>query len=1442
MKHFKSLFFLLGFISLWGCTDNEIEIPKEHETTLKVSMDDSVESRVGFDAKGKFYWSEGDQLGVTSTGNPQSFSLFTMKSEAGSPTATFTGLVAGEPQGYAVYPFHDWHEMQGSTLHYFLKSSYEYSKVDNDFFIAPQGTGNSFNPPMWSKIEVGGAVKMKHLGGVICIKVDELPIGENLKLVVSSRQKMNGNFTASLIAQTPVLTTSPASNEAEGSISFLFKNDQTKKSGVFYAPVPTGTYEKLRVKLFSAEEPLTNTAIGNVVVNRGKLKIIQIKRSEISGGDTGTDPAAAPAAANLLFGSKQDTQDLTLNMNSNWHVEVDPQPASAKSRAGMADWIEISPMKGSAGNVTISTKTTENLSGATRKGRIKIVSDDDDIDLDVMQVSKQAMVVAKPKYVYGHTGGSIELDVDDLDDNFTIETTVGWIVNKSLPDDDDRRLFEVQANLDASPRYGQVIFTSGKGKGKAQQVIDFEQAGNDGQSNPGTNPGGGILIVSSQSQTFDSNRHEFEVEVLSKVPFQVETPSLPWIKHIETIGQKMHFVLEPNATYESRNALIRIYNVKNNQMAMLSINQMQKDAIVLANPMYQFTQFGGDLKFHLGHNVEYDMSIDVDWITQDLTRAFVQDPLIFKIAENKTNENREGHITFTSKDKAITQSVLVKQAQVDAMIVEKTEFKFDDKETTFSVNVNTNIEFQVINDVTWIHQVQQAQSTRNMVGHNLQFNVDKNSDYSERTGILYIRSNDMKQKVAITVTQAQHDAIVLPRALYTVDYKGGPLTIETQHNVDYTVTTDNDWITYNQPAPASRALADKNITVNVAQNPVQDKIREGLVILTSTSGVKAEVTVRQLPESMQHEVNVRKRLTEFYKANDGDNWWQNANWCSEVPLNEWYGVTFKDNLLTLDLSHNNILGNVDLSNFDELYSLNLNENTITSLNVSSCARLDSVWCDKSSLEQLNPTNSPALQYLSCANNKLKTIPLEGNGELKVLHCTKNQINSIDLSPVEKLTILEIGYNQGLKDLRVNHLKLLTLLSVSADDSIERLDCSEMPKLESLICTSCDNLYHLKLNGCVSLSDLEAGYNYSLRSLNISDCNRLERLYANDGNVDYDNTLEYIVVWDGFIEQDHTSFNKPVGTQYLKIGQTTGTNLNVESSSFKASLLRLCDINMDDQISIREAALVKSLSCNNSNISGNIDLSPFCNLEFLSISNNKVTGINLGNCTKLKKLYCYQNMMSSLDLTNCTDLTLLHCYSNQLATLDVSKCSKLQTLYCYSNALRALDISNCGELTELQCYQNQLTSLNLTNTSKLKALNCEHNSIESLDLKNCTALTNLHCEYNQLVSLDLPASSLLTSLSCSNNLLESINLTNSTELTYLQLSSNKLKTIDLTKCLSLTSLYLYYTPMTELDISLNKKINTIHTHWDLQTLYIWKGYNRNSFSSWTVSDQTTIIEK
>ena len=116
------------------------------------------------------------------------------------------------------------------------------------------------------------------------------------------------------------------------------------------------------------------------------------------------------------------------------------------------------------------------------------------------------------------------------------------------------------------------------------------------------------------------------------------------------------------------------------QAPLLStITQAQKEVILLSETNYKMSSKSGQLQIKVDHNVEFDVAIDVDWITLSTSRALGTSVLVFNVAENATQKDREGTITFTSKNGAVTQKVKVlqKNASFDPSI---DEWEDDDDE------------------------------------------------------------------------------------------------------------------------------------------------------------------------------------------------------------------------------------------------------------------------------------------------------------------------------------------------------------------------------------------------------------------------------------------------------------------------------------------------------------------------------------------------------------------------------------------------------------------------------------------------------------------------------------------------------------------------------------------------------------------------------------------
>lgn len=315
-KYLTSL--AMAALLLAACSDEqELASTPSGEGVLRATVEGaSPATRAGFDSEGAFYWTRGDQLGVTTASNGNSFSALTLsEASIGQTTGTFDGSLGSEELGsYAVYPHNDSYSLNGTTLTYNFPASYTYTQVDADYFTETQGEGNSFNPAMWGSIR-NGSTQLKHLGGVFCIKIESMPLADG-KLTLTADKAITGTFTADLNGETPVLTSTETVAE-NNTVTIDFSGATQDASGVFYVPVPTGTYNvRIKVTDDSNTTEHINAAVGTSVVNRCDLKQITLTESSID-----AEPAVDLIAAATDLGT-HDNVTVSEQVSSTQSIEI----------------------------------------------------------------------------------------------------------------------------------------------------------------------------------------------------------------------------------------------------------------------------------------------------------------------------------------------------------------------------------------------------------------------------------------------------------------------------------------------------------------------------------------------------------------------------------------------------------------------------------------------------------------------------------------------------------------------------------------------------------------------------------------------------------------------------------------------------------------------------------------------------------------------------------------------------------------------------------------------------------------------------------------------------------------------------------------------------------------------------------------------------------------
>lgn len=157
-----------------------------------------------------------------------------------------------------------------------------------------------------------------------------------------------------------------------------------------------------------------------------------------------------------------------------------------------------------------------------------------------------------------------------------------------------------------------------------------------------------------------------------------------------------------------------------------------------------------------------------------------------------------------------------------------------------------------------------------------------------------------------------------------------------------------DWCSV---SPTSGKAGSATIKITVTANDVLPDDRSAEILFYSK-------VARMAIDVTQAGGYERDLLIAIYNALDGDNWTNNDNWCSDKPLNEWYGVSaFKPNglVMGINLYANNLKGTIppEISNFANLWDLG-------------------IWGNPDLIGEIprELENMPKLEYLNLDNNGL----------------------------------------------------------------------------------------------------------------------------------------------------------------------------------------------------------------------------------------------------------------------------------------------------------------------------------------------------------------------------------------------------------------------------------------------------------------------------------------
>ncbi len=385
------------------------------------------------------------------------------------------------------------------------------------------------------------------------------------------------------------------------------------------------------------------------------------------------------------FDNRANEQTITFTSNVPWTASVD------NTRDG-SSWCTISPSNGPAGSATMKITVKENSTYDDRNAVIRLAYGDSIKNIFVNQKQLDALTITSDRFELPASGGEIGVEVkSNIDFQVNIpDEFKSWIHQVFIPTkalSSSNLTFKIDASTEYDKREGCIEIISGD---KKETILVYQI-------------GEGILTLTKKDFNVSSAEQDISIEVSSNFEYFVDMPQVDWIsenmansRSVSTHTIKLH--IEENLSYDNRSASLRVYDKNSDLSEEIIINQSQKNMLQLDKKEYTFDENGGSFAVSISSNLDYEVSIDDNWITEtepSSTRALVVSNRTFTVSEMFEGIERETKITFTDKKTGITDKVIVKQMNTFFLDNSYMEMNVDEsRQILLTNNTEQNVTWQ----------------------------------------------------------------------------------------------------------------------------------------------------------------------------------------------------------------------------------------------------------------------------------------------------------------------------------------------------------------------------------------------------------------------------------------------------------------------------------------------------------------------------------------------------------------------------------------------------------------------------------------------------------------------------------------------------------------------------------------------------------------------------
>ena len=303
----------------------------------------------------------------------------------------------------------------------------------------------------------------------------------------------------------------------------------------------------------------------------------------------------------------------------------------------------------------------------------------------------------------------------------------------------------------------------------------------------------------------------------------------------EATNSRITITCDPNTSYDARNCTVTFTCAELTKN--ISVSQATNNGLLVSQTEYNITNAAQQLEIKVQANVKFSVDVDngcKDWVKYNTTKGLTASTVVLDIAKNETYDNREGKVTIKQDGGNLSSSVVIKQGQTNGLFLTTSGYNLSNEKHTLTVEVKSNIEFEVKSEADWIKYVE----TKGLKTNQIILDVDANETFDTREGTVIVKQKNGDLTGTITVRQDQNYGILVTQSEYNLTNEAQTIDIEVKYNVEFDVIIPEeckDWISF----VSTKSLDTRTYTFSIAKNETYDD-REGSITFKQKDGPASE--------------------------------------------------------------------------------------------------------------------------------------------------------------------------------------------------------------------------------------------------------------------------------------------------------------------------------------------------------------------------------------------------------------------------------------------------------------------------------------------------------------------------------------------------------------------------------------------------------------------------